>query len=235
MNYKKAPIPIRAQDSLPDFSNGVPVLVWGTDYEVMFGDDKLDDGRSLSELSLGETADLRSGVMVVRCEWAKRSASHDRMGGKDRRGEVQGMMAKTFSEADARAFEYVDRHARLHREDIVTCLEVMGMIPLAPKHTGIVHYLKNEKGDYVVRMKDRAEFNYWLNQVDGVEQWVPKSTHLYTHTEYDENGAEMFSETRAAQSLVTVGNVDGPDWSAFEFDCDLLGLKLVECSYKQKS
>jgi hypothetical protein len=226
---KEAPAPLLASDSIPAVTNGRAVW-WNLDsYRVISGSAKLDDGRCVADLEMGEVAVLDGDEAIVqRCKFqGDRKERLSKMGQKEPRREVSGLPASAFSKADARGDGYVAKHAKLHREDIITTMEIMGLIPCAPKLPKMVSYIHNGK-NYVVRMVGRGDYNYYMLGIDGVETWTPKSNNLWQHVLRCENGDEIGVESVAESSMVLVGNVDDEDWDGFLVDCGLLGLTVIE-------
>lgn len=225
----EAPKPLMASDSISNISNGRPVIVGLDEYRVMPADTRLMDGRTINDLQMNEMAFLADGEVVSRCAWRSDTTQRSaKMVRKDPRAEVSGLTASTFSKADARAATYVGKHGKLHSEDIITTMEVMGMIPSAPKKPKTFWWVLN--GDtYTVRMLDAGEFNYYEKGIDGLSQWRPQSTHLWQRVLRCENGDEIGVESVAEFSDVIVADVDAADWDYFELQAMTLGL-IVEKS-----
>lgn len=226
---KEAPVPLLASDSIPTVTNGRAVW-WNLDsYKVIDGSMRLDDGRCVADMAIGEIAVLAEDAAIIeRCAFqGDRGQRLSKMGQKEPRREVNGLPASAFSKADARSDGYVAKHAKLYREDIITTMEIMGLIPCAPKLPKMVSYIHNGK-NYVVRMVGRGDYNYYMLGISGVETWTPKSNNLWQHVLRCENGDEIGVESVAESSMVLVGNVDNEDWDSFQVECALLELNLTK-------
>ena len=101
---KEAPVPALSNDTIPGCSNGRAVW-WNLDsYKVIDGSMRLDDGRCVADMAIGEIAVLAEDAAIIeRCAFrGDRKERLSKMGQKDDRREVMGLAGVSVSKEDAR-------------------------------------------------------------------------------------------------------------------------------------